>query len=104
MRIEAQAVGVALALALSACATHPPAPPSSTSLALTWAAPSTYTDGKPIVGTLTYGVYLGACGDEKRVAVVPETSYSLKLSGAGCAYVTAIQDGRESATSRKVTY
>lgn len=88
---------------MAACANGPaPAPPPAPSLAIVWTPPTTNTDRTPIAGPLSFGVYLGACGGEKRAAVVTTPSYA--LTGSGCAYVTAIEGGKESAPSGQIAY
>lgn len=80
------------------CASSPSSTPSAL---LEWSAPRTYTDGKPIAGALTYGVYAGPCGEEARIASTAALAYA---PGAipGCAYVTAEQHGARSAPSNEV--
>lgn len=84
------------ALALSACASHPPAPLPSSGHIMSWVAPLTNTDGSAITLPLTFGIYVGPCGREARIATVPLVTYALPANASGCGYVTAIEDGEES--------
>jgi hypothetical protein len=74
---------------------------------LTWTAPTTYTDGTPIVGTLGYNVYQGAQGSTTKTKVGAATSTTFTVSSGlasgstVCFQVSTTQGTQESALSNE---
>lgn len=99
--------GVILLVGLVAAATsaYAAAPASSgpRNARLSWTAPATYTDGRPIAETLTYRAYRRADGSQQRVLVWEGSGTEVLLTaqplGRQCYVVTAVGAGGESAPS-----
>jgi len=73
---------------------------------LSWSAPTTYSDGSPLTGTLTYTVYQGPQGGTKaKVSSTATTTYTvssgLTQGTTVCWQVSATLNGQESALSNE---
>ena len=74
---------------------------------LTWTGPTTYTDGTPIVGTLSYNIYQGVQGQPKVKVGSPATTATVTISTGlnnattYCWTVTAVLATLESAQSNE---
>ena len=89
---------------LAGCAQAISAPLSSV---LSWTAPTTFTNGSPITGTITYNIYQGASGAEASVQTgVATTSVTittgLSAGSTVCFQVTAVVGGVESSRTTEV--
>jgi hypothetical protein len=86
------------AIALSAKAA------STASAALSWAAPTAFTDGTPITGAITYNIYQGLAGALVKVQSGVTTTAATVTSGltpntTQCFAVTAVVNAVEGAQS-----
>lgn len=78
------------------------------SAVLSWVAPTTFTDGSPLTGTVTYNVYQGPTGAETLTTTgVTALTWSanpasLTAGSSICWTVTAVVGGVESAPSNEV--
>jgi hypothetical protein len=92
----------AFAAVITACAVIPAsAQTASTSVTLSWTAPTKNTDGSAITGTLTYNLYQGpAAGPFVKVAsnITGTSDVVTSLSAGNCFAVTAVETGSATST------
>jgi len=94
---------VGLCLGTVAVAQSAPAVASTT---LSWTAPTTFSDGTPIAGTITYNVYAGATPATlaKVLSAVAGTSTTATAPTQPCYAVSAVVAGVESTLSDAVCW
>lgn len=83
---------VALLLALAACVAE--AQTVTTSIPVSWTAPTTNTDGTAITGTLTYQLYQGVKGGAFTAVGTPVSALTVTVTSAtagACFTVVAIE-------------
>ena len=97
---------LALLLLLAIASAQAPPPPSAV---LTWTAPTTNTDGTPIIGAITYNVYQGLTAASLVQVATGVTALTQTITTGlvdGTTYywsVTAVAGGNESARSNVVS-
>jgi hypothetical protein len=100
------ALALVTSLAAPAMAQSAVAAPSAV---LTWTAPTTFTDGTPITGTITYNVYQGTAANALTKVATGVTTLTDTISTGlvdGATYywsVTAVVNGVESAQTAPVS-
>ena len=92
-------------MAHAACPAPSITKPAGASVTVSWVAPTTYTDGTPLTGAITYNLYLmNQSTTTPYVTGITSTS-SLRSglsAGTKCYAVTAVVNGVESAQSESV--